>query len=114
MVAVCSLEREGDGVEALEDHFAVAGLDGEGQGLVADALDFAGAEVHRQAEFPAFGLGAERVHLFFRQDYRHEAVLRAVGLEDFAEAGRDDCAYAPVGQRPDGVFARRATAEVVA
>ena len=44
--------------------------------------------------------------------HRQQAGLRAVAVEDVREAGRDDRLEAEVLQRPDGVLARGAAAEV--
>ena len=45
------------------------------------------SQVYRKAQFPVFGLGAQFGRLGFRQDHRQQAVLRAIGPEDFAETG---------------------------
>ena len=51
-------------------------------------------------------------HDVLRQLDRHETDLQAVVAEDVGEARRDDGPEAVVLERPDGVLARRAGAEV--
>ena len=60
------------------------------------------------------GLGQlpQRVHGLLRQNDREQAVLERVAAEDVGEAGGDDGLEAVVLQRPHGVLARGAGAEV--
>ena len=57
------------------------------------------------------GLG-DRAAVLARKDHRQEAVLGRVRIEDVRERGRDHGLEAEVGQRPDGVLARRSRSEV--
>ena len=52
--------------------------------------------------------------VFARNLDRQNAVLEAVVIENVGEVGGDDTPDAEVEQRPGGVFARRAAAEIVA
>ena len=56
----------------------------------------------------------QRPHVLLRQRDRQHADLGAVGVEDVGEARRDDRPEAEVLERPDGVLARGAAAEVAA
>jgi hypothetical protein len=52
--------------------------------------------------------------LLFAEADEDDAVLAGVGEEDVGECGRDDGAEAVVAERPGGVLAARAAAEVLA
>ncbi len=47
-------------------------------------------------------------------DHRQQAVLQGVVAKNIGERGADDGPDAPTGQRPGGVLAGRAAAEVIA
>ena len=54
------------------------------------------------------------VDRLLRQHHRHDAVLEGVAREDVGEARRDHGLDAHVGERPGGMLAARAAAEIVA
>ncbi len=62
----------------------------------------------------ALQFGGERLDVAFRQADRQHAVLKAVPVENIAEARRNDAAKAEVRQRPDRVFARGTATEIIA
>ena len=63
---------------------------------------------------PPLASSISALHLVVRQGDGQQAVLEAVVVEDVGEAGGDHAADAEVHQRPGGVLAARAAAEVVA
>ena len=78
-------------------------------GFVGDGL---GLQVH--AQFKGRRELEERGDRVAGEDDGEKAVLVGVVAEDFAERGGDDAAEAGVHQRPNGVLAGGAAAEVVA
>ena len=59
-------------------------------------------------------LGGKRLDLVFRQADRQHAILKAIPIENIAEARRDDATKTECRQRPNRVFARGAAAEIIA
>ena len=55
----------------------------------------------------------ENADLLFRQRDEEDSIFSGVGVEDISEAGRDDYAEAVIGERPGGVLAGGAAAEVL-
>src|SRR3954471_24372773 len=103
---------EADVVQALEQPPAgvVLDLERKGDRAVADLL---GLEVdrHLQRRVLLDGL-PERLDVLLRQDDGEQAGLSRVVAEDVAEPRADDDPETAVEQRPDGVLAGRAGAEV--
>ena len=105
-IAAGVLQRDADVVEAVQQPVLDVGLDleledagGAGDGLVVDV----DPRLARLGDGPA---------VLLVEDRRQQADLGAVGIEDVGEGRRDDRLEAEVLQRPGGVLARGAAAEV--
>src|ERR1700730_2978732 len=99
-------KRQGDVIEPAEQPAADLAVDREG--------NTAPGEAHLLASEVDLALagGGERAHIGLREDDGEQADLRAVGVEDVAEAGGDDRAEPVVLDRPRRVLARGAAAEI--
>ena len=76
--------------------------------------DAAGVQIDGQLVAPLAGLLKKLLDLVLAQLDRQHAVLEAVVVEDVGEARRDDGPEAVILDRPDGVLAAGAAAEVPA
>ena len=91
------------------------GVDLEGDDARIGAADFLRLQVDRQGGVgAAAGIVHQLLEVFRRDRDRQDAVLEAVVVEDVGEGRRDHAADAEVQQRPRGVLARGAAAEIVA
>ena len=108
------LQRLADVVEAVQQRVLAERVDVEVDLLAVRADHDLAFEVDGDARVAAeFRIVDQCVADRARQADRQQAVLEAVVVEDVAERGRDDAADAEIGQRPGGVLARRAAAEVL-
>ena len=112
ILSACS-QRQADVVQAVEQAVAAERLDLERQRQAVVVGERARFEVGRQLVAGMLGRALEQVvDLLFAEPDRQHAVLEAVVVEDVGEAGGDDHAEAVVLERPRGVLAARAAAEV--
>src|SRR6266540_675093 len=110
------LQQQGppDLVETREQHLSPVAVDCEAGAEAAPVLHALRLEIDRQPVVaPRRFTTAEQLgDLLGREKRRHHPVLAAVGGEDVGERRREDRAEAVLPERPHGVLARRATAEV--
>ncbi len=107
-------EGHGDVVQAVQQRVAAEAVDVEAEDQrMLVVFDRAGLKVHGQfAAGVPFGPLEQLLDRLFVQLDRQHAVLEAVVVEDVGEAGGDDRLEPVIGQRPDGMFAAAAAAEI--
>src|SRR4051794_7980758 len=106
-----ALERPRDVVKALEERLLRKRVEREGQPEPARMRDLERLEVDRQLVLLLHGRDDAREVVGRERDDR-ESRLERVGAKDVAERRRENDSEAVVLERPRGVLARGATAEV--
>src|SRR3989337_550507 len=100
-------------VEPLHQAALAEGIDVEMDRAAVRSSDLLGGKVDGENRVGAArSVVDELVDLGLRQGDGQNAVLEAVVVEDVGEARRDDAAYAEIEQRPGGVLAAPAPADI--
>ncbi len=108
------LQGQTDGIQAVEQAVTAELVDLETEAELTGA-HLIGFQIHFDLDARLSGDQLEQgVDLLFLQAHRHHAVVDGVAVEDIGKARGYDDLEAVVGQRPGGVLAARATAEVLA
>src|SRR5438128_452314 len=108
-------QRPSDFVQTGEQHLATIRLHRERRSETEPIIYPLLLEVHREPVLaPRRPMTPKQLGDFLRQEpHGHQPVLTAVGEEDVRERRRKDRAEPILSERPHGVFARRAAAEIL-
>jgi glycosyltransferase involved in cell wall biosynthesis len=108
------LQRQADVVEPFHQAALAEGIDVKMDDAAVGPSDLLSGKVDGDGGVrPARSIVDELVDFGLRQGDRQDAVLEAVVVEDVGEGRRDDAPDAEIEQRPRGVLARGAAAEIL-